>query len=119
MNDTSDYFCALERLIRNKPIRVPIGSKINKDTVALEAGRKRGSIKKSRSGFTDLILEINKSASATKPKNDLSIRLKRITTDKNEYRERYHLSLNREIMLLNRLAELEKELIKLSNVVPF
>jgi len=120
MSDTSDYFSALQRLISNRPVRVSTGSKINKDTVALEAGRKRGSIKKSRPGFTNLIIEINKaSAPSTKPKNDLSNRLKKIREDKNKYRERYHQSLNREIMLLNRLSELEKELNKLSNVIPF
>ena len=32
----------------NKPIVLPKGSAINNDTVAMEAGRKRGSIKKSR-----------------------------------------------------------------------
>jgi hypothetical protein len=41
-----ECFQALERLIKNRPINVPMNSKINKDTVALEAGRKRGSIKK-------------------------------------------------------------------------
>ena len=41
-----EYYKALDRLIQNKPINVPIGTKINNDTVALEAGRKRGSLKK-------------------------------------------------------------------------
>lgn len=38
----------LVRLKANKPIVLPKGSAINNDSVALEAGRKRGSIKKSR-----------------------------------------------------------------------
>lgn len=47
MNETlEEYFDALERLKSNQPINVPKNSKINNDTVALEAGRKRGSIKK-------------------------------------------------------------------------
>mgnify|MGYP006900717094 CR=1 FL=1 len=47
MNDTlQEYFDALDRLKSNNPTNVPKGSKINNDTVALEAGRKRGSIKK-------------------------------------------------------------------------
>jgi hypothetical protein len=39
------YYDALKRLQENEPIILPKGSKINNDTVALEAGRKRGAIK--------------------------------------------------------------------------
>lgn len=49
MSALNDYYAALERLKANKPNVLPKGSAaINNDTVALEAGRKRGSIKKSR-----------------------------------------------------------------------
>lgn len=48
MSALNDYYAALERLKANKPTILPKGSAINNDTVALEAGRKRGSIKKSR-----------------------------------------------------------------------
>ncbi|MEB3767277.1 hypothetical protein [Acinetobacter sp. MD2] len=48
MSALNDYYAALERLKANKPSVLPKGSAINNDTVALEAGRKRGSIKKSR-----------------------------------------------------------------------
>lgn len=48
MSALNDYYAALERLKANKPTVLPKGSTINNDTVALEAGRKRGSIKKSR-----------------------------------------------------------------------
>ena len=54
-----EYWEALERLKAGCPSRVPLGSSINKDTVALEAGRKRGSIKKSRSSFGELIAAID------------------------------------------------------------
>lgn len=47
MSALNEYYTALERLKANKPIVLPKGSAINNDTVALEAGRKRGSIKKS------------------------------------------------------------------------
>jgi len=117
MNNLNTYWEALNRLKTNKPTVIPIGSKINKDTVALEAGRKRGSIKKSRDGFAELISEIEKSALVkTHPKKDLTQSLKRIKTEKSNYQEKYHQSLNRELMLINRVAELEKELNKLSNV---
>ncbi len=57
-----EYFAALERLKQNKPERVEKGSEINKDTVALEAGRKRGSIR-NRPGFEMLLEAIATAAS--------------------------------------------------------
>lgn len=58
----NEYYAALERLKANKPIILPKGSAINNDTVALEAGRKRGSIKKSR--HAALIKAIEQAAQA-------------------------------------------------------
>lgn len=49
---------ALNRLISNTPIRVPKGSKINNDTVALEAGLKRGAVKRSRPELAELLDDI-------------------------------------------------------------
>lgn len=49
------YWQALKRLKRNTPVQLPKGTAINKDTVALEAGRKRSSIKESKSNFSELI----------------------------------------------------------------
>lgn len=46
---------ALNRLIANAPIRVPKSSKINNDTVALEAGLKRGAVKRSRPELAELL----------------------------------------------------------------
>jgi len=40
-----EYFYALDRLKSNQPIRLSKGTPINRDTVALEAGRTRGSIR--------------------------------------------------------------------------
>lgn len=48
MSALNEYYAALERLKANKPTVLPKGSAINNDTVAMEAGRKRGSIKKGR-----------------------------------------------------------------------
>lgn len=61
-----EYLQALERLKKNKPERLTKGSPINKDTVALEAGRKRGSIR-NRPGFEALIEEIGKASRAPCP----------------------------------------------------
>lgn len=58
-----EYRAALKRLIDGDPLIVRTGSKITNDSVALEAGRSRGAIKKSRVEFTDLISEIKHAAS--------------------------------------------------------
>ena len=71
MNDTlQEYFDALDRLKSNNPTNVPKGSKINNDTVALEAGRKRGSIKKSREIFAELIEAINNASQESNTEYD-------------------------------------------------
>lgn len=64
MSAVDNYRAALRRLVEGKPQNVPKGSAINKDTVALEAGRKRGSIKKSRAENAELIAEIESAAAA-------------------------------------------------------
>ena len=45
MGAVDNYLSALERLKNNTPVVLPKGTRISKDTVALEAGRKRSSIK--------------------------------------------------------------------------
>jgi hypothetical protein len=97
-NAIEEYKAALDRLIKNTPIIVPKYTKINKDTVSLEAGRKRGSIKKSRPEHEDLILLIDNSKN-----NDL-----KLIEERNYYKEQYFNALNRELLLLDRLKELEK-----------
>jgi hypothetical protein len=63
MSAVDDYYAALKRLKANKPVRVPKGTAFNKDTVALEAGKKRGSIRK-RAGFENLIMDIQAASEA-------------------------------------------------------
>ncbi len=111
MGALEEYFSALNRLLKNEPLIVPRGSKINKDTVALEAGRKRGSIKASRKSFEQLIAAIESARLSTEPKdktlshqvNDKKIEIKQLKRE-------YLRSLNREIMLNRRVRELENML---------
>lgn len=56
------YFEALERLKAGTPQVVQKGTKITNDAVSLEAGRKKGSIKKSRPIFAFLITDIDHAA---------------------------------------------------------
>ena len=63
MSDTLNvYFEALERLKKGRPTSVPKGTRITNDAVAIEAGRGKGSIKKSRAVFRALIEAIAQAA---------------------------------------------------------
>lgn len=104
MSTILDYFEALERLKYDSPINVPKGTKITNDSVALEAGRKKGSIKRSRPIFKALISEINR-AKESKPSAILELEAK-LSKEKQkvlEYREKYEAVLAENIMLLNAL----------------
>lgn len=108
MSTISEYYEALERLLSGKPEVLSKGGKINLDTVALEAGRKRGSIKKSRSTFAGLIADIEAVARQSEPiDRKLPEQLKKTKLELKELKLRYLHSINREIMLSNRLRELE------------
>lgn len=113
MSMIDEYYKALDRLIQNKPINVPIGTKINNDTVALEAGRKRGSIKKSREIFSDLIDEIDKISQEKEfPEKENKLKIEKLKNKANDYRTLYEEVLNRELMLIERIKFLESELEK-------
>ena len=111
MSALDDYFSALERLKKNQPVRLPKHSKISKDTVALEAGRKRGSIKKSRVIFSELIAEIEYVSNQQEKLNpNQKMVIEKYKSERDHYRDLYHDSLNRELMLINRVNDLEKQL---------
>jgi hypothetical protein len=118
MNETlQDYFAALDRLKSNNTINVPKNSKINKDMVALEAGRKRGSIKKSREMFTDLIEAIDIAVKENNEDYDkLTSKISKLKNLTQNYKELYEKAINREIMYLERISELEKLLKKKSSL---
>lgn len=75
MSSNEDYFAALKRIIEGKTRILSANSSINKDTVALEAGRKRGSIKKSRVEHSSIIAAIEAAAaqSLIAPKQTLKL----------------------------------------------
>jgi cell shape-determining protein MreC len=105
-----DYFAALERLKTNQPKILPKGTGINKDTVAIEAGRKRGSIKKSRAIFSDLIAAISDCAKNTSnEKDDLKRRVNKLSAKASDYKEMYEKSLARELSLIREIDALKTE----------
>ena len=108
MNTLDDYYKALRRLVNNTPINVPKNTKINNDTVALEAGRKRGSIKKSREIFADLLTKINEySKNNNTEYKELQDKIFKFKNKALVYQELYENALNRELMLIERIKELE------------
>lgn len=117
----TEYFEALHRLKNDRPINIPKGTKITNDAVSLEAGRGKGSIKKSRSIFTELILAID-SASAEQSQNSnlQKVKLEKAKISADHYRRELEAALAREVSLLFELYEVKKELAKITgiNVLP-
>lgn len=102
-----EYFAALDRLIVNKPINVRKGSKITNDTVSLEAGRKKGTIKKSRPIFKELIDAISAAAkvqsTALAPHDEVRERLVAAKLEVARYRTLWEEALAREVSLVQQL----------------
>lgn len=116
----SDYFEALERLKKGRPIIVPKGTKITNDAIALEAGRGKGSIKKSRPVFKDLIDAIDAAAAdQARPKDDIKERLSSAKNATDKYRKLWEEALAREASLLFEVYELRKMIAQLTSKDPF
>lgn len=111
-----DYFAALDRLKNGRPDILSKGTKITKDAVALEAGRGKGSIKKSRPVFVDLIQAINEAAAEqSRPNNEQKTRLNKAKNTADQLRRDLEAALAREISLLHELYETKKKLATFTN----
>lgn len=109
------YYAALDRLKSGNPTIVPKGTKITNDAVSLEAGRKKGSIKKSRDVFRDLIADIDAaSAEQTRPQQQHTERLQKAKINVEQLQAQLDASHAREISLLAELFELRKQLNKIT-----
>lgn len=110
-----EYFAALERLKKGRPTIVSKGTKITNDAVAIEAGRGKGSIKKSRTVFAELIHAIDEAiADQARPRNEQNERLNRAQMVATEFRQALEASLAREISLLHELYDVKKKLASLT-----
>ena len=108
------YWNALERLKRGKPINVMPGGRITNDQVSLEAGRSRGSIKKSRPVFAKLISAIEDASKAkNKPSAETQEKYLRKRAEAENYKAQYKKSIAREISMLKQINELKQEIDKL------
>ncbi len=110
-----DYFAALDRLVKGRPGVVPKGSKITNDSVSIEAGRGKGSIKKSRAVFEELIRAIDEAAATqVMPDQELKERLDKARAKSAQYRQAWEAALAREVSLLYELYETKKKLAMLT-----
>jgi hypothetical protein len=113
----SEYLVALERLKAGRTVHVPQGTKITNDSVAMEAGRGKGSIKKSRSIFTDLITAIRVAASEqAAPEVVRKNRLENTKQEAMKYRTLYEAGLARELSLLHEIEDLKSDLRRLRDL---
>ncbi len=116
-----EYFAALERLKAGTPEHVPPGARITNDAVSVEAGRGKGSIKKSRAIFADLIRAIDEAAlEQANPKSLERDKLLRTKGEAAVLRKQLESALAREVSLLKELFETRKQLAQLtgSKVIP-
>lgn len=121
------YYDALNRLVSGKPEIVAQGTKITLNSVAIEAGRSPGSIKKSRTVFEALIREIQVRAKEQQERIRPGVPQVLQAKDKaakarakaDNYEFKYKEALARELMLLMAWDEATKALRKAGKVVPF
>lgn len=109
-NILDDYYQALERLIEGKPIRVSSDSKICNDSVALEAGRNKSAIKKSRVIFTDLIIAIEQASEHQKQPCQEQQKIIKLTNELKALKKDLEQALGRELSLVYENYQLKKEL---------
>lgn len=113
------YYEALDRLIANKPINVPKGTKINFDTVALEARRGRGAIKGDSPFIVELKAKILLAArdceNIAKPKqtskdSDLELKYLKLKSSYDELRRDWEVQAEQLVSVLFELQETKREL---------
>lgn len=117
------YFMALHRLVEGKPIRVEAGTKITMTAVSLEAGKSAGSIKKQRPIYTELIKEIKRYSleqeQKEKPAKKMEENIRHWKSEAEKWKNLYHQSLAREVMLLHQLDEIEQTMHKSEKLTNF
>lgn len=120
-DNLTEYRTALNRLKDGQPKIVPKGTKITRDAVSLEAGRGKGSIKKSRPVFSQLIAEIEAAAAEQSlPRRGVEQQSDRLKSEIKELRTQLDAALSREMSLVYELFEVKHALAKItsSKVIP-
>lgn len=120
-DNLTEYRNALNRLKDGQPKIVQKGTKITQDAVSLEAGRRKGSIKKSRPVFSRLIAEIEAAAAEQSlPMRGVEQQSDRMKSEIKELRTQLDAALSREMSLVYELFEVKHALAKINNskVIP-
>ena len=118
-----NFYDALQRLIDGKPKVITGVYSINNDTVALEAGRKRGAIKKSRPELAELLEDIVKAEACRTGKvkattvdirdsklQEVQKKIKELETQLSKLQDKYDKQLAQLNMQMYRNMELQREL---------
>jgi hypothetical protein len=104
------YFEALERLKKGQPTIVSRGTKITNDSVSLEAGRKKGTIKKSRPMFAALIEAIEEaSKQSVPPLGQAKAQVHAARAEAAKFRALWEEALCREVSLAKQLWDERQE----------
>ena len=83
---------------------MPKGARITNDSVSLEAGRKKGTIKKSRPIFAELIKAIDAAKEEeSNPEDEMRARLEAARAEVTRYRTLWEGALAREVSLVKQL----------------
>lgn len=98
---TDKYYAALERLVAR-------GDPINNDTVAIEAGSGRGSIKKSRPAYAELIAAIDAAAKAQSEAKLAADPVPGLRQERESLTRRLDQALERELCLLEEVYDLRE-----------
>jgi len=111
-----EYWDALDRLKKCKPLNVQAGGRITNDQVSLEASRGRGSIKKSRESYAELIAaietaEIERQQSGNKDEE----KYQRRRAEADKYKLLYQEAVARQISLAKENKELKHEIKQLKS----
>lgn len=104
------YYAALDRLKLGETLHVPAGTKITRDAVSLEAGRNKGTIKRSRPKFAELIAEIENAAEEQRQAVSApSDREAALRAEVRRYRNLWEESIAREVSLVSQLWQERQE----------
>jgi hypothetical protein len=116
----NEYYSALNRLITDDPIYLEKGTKINFDTVALEAGRGRGAIKGNSQEIVALKIKIkeaqllkerqSKSKTAINKNIDWKIKYMKLKDEYLSLKFEQKVQAEQLVSLIFELAEMKKKL---------
>ncbi|MDC6379790.1 hypothetical protein BW687_006295 [Pseudomonas graminis] len=118
IGDYQYYFAALKRLVDDCPLIIPGGSTINYDNVALEAGRKKGAIRRERKGLSALRQAIDDAAEEQRARITPQNRFKKANDMADKYKALWEQSLGRELCLARQIRELQNEIRSLEKRIP-